>query len=200
MIFFSSIRAQVVEPGQGVYAATKAGTLQMIRALAAELGPRGVRANAVAPGVVETPLTSRSRRTRLVPGLRRALGPRPLGATVELVGAGGVPGVRRGLLRDGIAAPRRRRLDGHRRPLHAAAVSVPGPGTAPRDRGTPGRRRGRRRGASCALTRDLVRRAGASTTRTPGHVGGRVRGGSWWTSSAPSGSPVVERSPRAGRT
>jgi NAD(P)-dependent dehydrogenase (short-subunit alcohol dehydrogenase family) len=57
IIFFSSIRSQVVEPGQGVYAATKAGTLQMIRALAAELGPQGVRANAVAPGVVETPLT-----------------------------------------------------------------------------------------------------------------------------------------------
>lgn len=57
IILFSSIRAQVVEPGQGVYAATKAGTLQMVRALAAELGPLGVRVNAVAPGVVETPLT-----------------------------------------------------------------------------------------------------------------------------------------------
>ena len=58
IILFSSIRAQVVEPGQGVYAATKAGTVQMVRALAAELGPRGVRANAIAPGVVETPLTA----------------------------------------------------------------------------------------------------------------------------------------------
>src|ERR687897_2827969 len=57
IIAFSSIRAQVVEPGQGVYAATKAGTLQMFRALAAELGTRGVRVNVVAPGVVETPLT-----------------------------------------------------------------------------------------------------------------------------------------------
>src|SRR5690606_13492622 len=57
MVFFSSIRSQVVEPGQGVYAATKAGTLQMIRAAAAEWGPQGVRANAIAPGVVETPLT-----------------------------------------------------------------------------------------------------------------------------------------------
>jgi NAD(P)-dependent dehydrogenase (short-subunit alcohol dehydrogenase family) len=57
IIAFSSVRAQVVEPGQGVYAATKAGTLQMIRALAAELGQSGVRANVVAPGVVETPLT-----------------------------------------------------------------------------------------------------------------------------------------------
>lgn len=58
IVVVSSIRAQVVEPGQGVYAATKAGVLQMIRALAAELGPQGVRANALAPGVVETPLTS----------------------------------------------------------------------------------------------------------------------------------------------
>lgn len=57
IVVVSSIRAQVVEPGQGVYAATKAGVLQMIRALAAELGPQGVRANALAPGVVETPLT-----------------------------------------------------------------------------------------------------------------------------------------------
>ncbi len=58
IIVFSSIRAEVVEPGQGVYAATKAGMRQMVRALAAELGPRGVRVNAIAPGVVETPLTA----------------------------------------------------------------------------------------------------------------------------------------------
>jgi NAD(P)-dependent dehydrogenase (short-subunit alcohol dehydrogenase family) len=58
IIAFSSIRAQVVEPGQSVYAATKSGTVQMLRALAAELGSRGVRVNAIAPGVVETPLTA----------------------------------------------------------------------------------------------------------------------------------------------
>jgi NAD(P)-dependent dehydrogenase (short-subunit alcohol dehydrogenase family) len=58
IIAFSSIRGQVVEPGQGVYAATKAGTVQMLRALASEVGPRGVRVNAVAPGIVETPLTA----------------------------------------------------------------------------------------------------------------------------------------------
>lgn len=57
IIVFSSIRAEVVEPGQGVYAATKAGTRQLVRALAAELGTQGVRVNAIAPGVVETPLT-----------------------------------------------------------------------------------------------------------------------------------------------
>jgi NAD(P)-dependent dehydrogenase (short-subunit alcohol dehydrogenase family) len=57
IIALSSIRSICVEPGQGVYASTKAGIVQMVRALAAELGPRNVRVNAVAPGVVETPLT-----------------------------------------------------------------------------------------------------------------------------------------------
>lgn len=58
IIAFSSIRGVTVEPGQGVYAATKAGIVQMVRALAAELGPKNVRVNAIAPGVVETPLTA----------------------------------------------------------------------------------------------------------------------------------------------
>ena len=58
IILFSSIRSVTVEPGQGIYAATKAGLVQMARALAAELGPSGVRVNCIAPGVVETPLTA----------------------------------------------------------------------------------------------------------------------------------------------
>ena len=58
MILYSSIRSQVVEPGQSIYAATKAATLQMVKTLAAELGEHNVRINAIAPGVVETPLTA----------------------------------------------------------------------------------------------------------------------------------------------
>ena len=57
IILLSSIRSVTVEPGQGAYAATKAGIVQLARALAAELGPVGVRVNCIAPGVVETPLT-----------------------------------------------------------------------------------------------------------------------------------------------
>lgn len=58
MIGFSSVRSQTTEPGQGAYAATKAATVMLFKTLAAELGPAGVRANTIAPGVVETPLTA----------------------------------------------------------------------------------------------------------------------------------------------
>jgi NAD(P)-dependent dehydrogenase (short-subunit alcohol dehydrogenase family) len=57
IILMSSIRSITTEPGQGVYAATKAGLVQLARTFAAELGAAGVRVNCIAPGVVETPLT-----------------------------------------------------------------------------------------------------------------------------------------------
>lgn len=60
-IAFSSIRGRTVEPGQGVYAAAKAGLQQLLATAAAEHGPAGVRFNAVAPGVVATPLTAQIR-------------------------------------------------------------------------------------------------------------------------------------------
>jgi NAD(P)-dependent dehydrogenase (short-subunit alcohol dehydrogenase family) len=58
IVLFSSIRSLVVEPGQSVYSATKAGILQMARGAASEFGPYGVRVNCVGPGVIETPLTA----------------------------------------------------------------------------------------------------------------------------------------------
>lgn len=58
IIAFSSIRSQTTEPGQGAYAATKAGMVMLARTAAAELASAGVRVNCVAPGVVETPLTA----------------------------------------------------------------------------------------------------------------------------------------------
>lgn len=58
IVLMSSMRAVNVEPGQSVYASTKAGIGQMTRGLAVELGPHGVRVNALAPGIVATPLTA----------------------------------------------------------------------------------------------------------------------------------------------
>ncbi|WP_337171864.1 SDR family oxidoreductase [Gemmatimonas aurantiaca] len=58
IVLFSSIRSLVVEPGQALYSATKAGILQLARGAACEFGPSGVRVNCVGPGVVETPLTA----------------------------------------------------------------------------------------------------------------------------------------------
>jgi NAD(P)-dependent dehydrogenase (short-subunit alcohol dehydrogenase family) len=58
IVLFASIRALVVEPGQSVYAATKAGIVQLVRTAAVEFGRFGVRVNAVGPGVVDTPLTA----------------------------------------------------------------------------------------------------------------------------------------------
>lgn len=61
IILISSIRSQSVEPGQSVYAATKAGIVQLARTAAVEFGADGVRVNAIAPGVIETPLTTQIR-------------------------------------------------------------------------------------------------------------------------------------------
>ena len=58
IVLFSSIRSLVVEPGQAIYAMTKAGILQLVRGAACEFGAFGVRVNALGPGVIETPLTA----------------------------------------------------------------------------------------------------------------------------------------------
>jgi NAD(P)-dependent dehydrogenase (short-subunit alcohol dehydrogenase family) len=47
-----------LEPGLAIYGATKAGIIQMVRGLASELGPAGVRVNAIVPSIVETPLVA----------------------------------------------------------------------------------------------------------------------------------------------
>lgn len=53
-----SLSADRAVPGIVPYGATKAGLLQLTKGLAAELGPLGVRVNAVSPGYVVTPMTA----------------------------------------------------------------------------------------------------------------------------------------------
>ena len=44
--------------GQCNYAASKAGMIALAKSIAQELGPKGIRANAVAPGFIETAMTA----------------------------------------------------------------------------------------------------------------------------------------------
>jgi NAD(P)-dependent dehydrogenase (short-subunit alcohol dehydrogenase family) len=61
LVFLSSIAAHTGTVGVGPYAASKAALEGMIRPLALELAPRGMRANALAPGLVDTPLVNHAR-------------------------------------------------------------------------------------------------------------------------------------------
>jgi 3-oxoacyl-[acyl-carrier protein] reductase len=58
IVFISSVVGQLGSAGQVNYAASKSGLVGMARSLARELGSRGVTANVVAPGFIETDMTS----------------------------------------------------------------------------------------------------------------------------------------------
>ena len=44
--------------GQANYAASKAGLIALAKSIAQEMGPKGIRANAFAPGFIETAMTA----------------------------------------------------------------------------------------------------------------------------------------------
>jgi len=58
IINMSSIIGEMGNAGQSSYAASKAGIIGFTKSIAKELGSRNVRSNAVAPGFVETDMTS----------------------------------------------------------------------------------------------------------------------------------------------
>jgi len=59
VVFLSSVAALKGWPAQSAYAAAKGAQLAAMRSLAAELAPAGVRVNAVAAGMVRTPMQER---------------------------------------------------------------------------------------------------------------------------------------------
>ncbi len=59
VIGITSVVGVTGNPGQGNYAAAKAGMIGMIKSLAQEYAKRGVTANCVAPGMIATPMTDK---------------------------------------------------------------------------------------------------------------------------------------------
>jgi 3-oxoacyl-[acyl-carrier protein] reductase len=85
VVVVSSVVARQGSGGLAVYAATKAGLEGFVRSLAREVGSRGIRVNAVAPGFLETDLSASlpaEQRDRIA--RRTALG--RLGAPADVVG------------------------------------------------------------------------------------------------------------------
>lgn len=60
VVITSSVAGRLALPGRVGYGTIKAGLEGMVRGLAAEWGPSGVRVNAVAPGTINTPLVQRN--------------------------------------------------------------------------------------------------------------------------------------------
>ena len=58
IINMASIAGQMGNPGQVNYASSKAGLIAMAKSVAKEMGSRGIRANAIAPGYVITEMTN----------------------------------------------------------------------------------------------------------------------------------------------
>lgn len=86
IIGIGSVVGATGNPGQANYAAAKAGLVGMSKALAQEVGSRGITVNVIAPGFVETPMTdvlNDEQKARLIAGI--PLG--RMGAPADVAGA-----------------------------------------------------------------------------------------------------------------
>jgi 3-oxoacyl-[acyl-carrier protein] reductase len=83
----SSLAAYAVAGNLSAYAATKGAVATMVKHFAAALGPKGIRVNAVAPGVVETDM---SNFTKTAAGREAALGMQALKRIAQPDDIGGV--------------------------------------------------------------------------------------------------------------
>lgn len=86
IIGITSVVAVSGNPGQGNYAAAKAGMIAMSKSLAAEVASRGITVNCVAPGFIDSPMTqalNEKQRERILGAVPAAR----LGTAVDVAGA-----------------------------------------------------------------------------------------------------------------
>jgi 3-oxoacyl-[acyl-carrier protein] reductase len=57
IVNIASVVGEMGNPGQGNYAASKAGVIGFTKTIAREFAQRGINVNAIAPGYIETPMT-----------------------------------------------------------------------------------------------------------------------------------------------
>ena len=60
IVITASVQGHLTLPGCAPYAAAKGGLMAAARALAVELGPKGIRINTISPGTIDTPMLDRS--------------------------------------------------------------------------------------------------------------------------------------------
>lgn len=81
IINLGSIMSMTAGPGLSAYAASKGAVAQLTRALAVDLAPKGVRVNALLPGVIATPMTESTRNNPQA--IARFMGHTPMGRVGE---------------------------------------------------------------------------------------------------------------------
>lgn len=58
IVAIASINGMLGNPSNLAYCTSKGAVIQMVRSLAADLGPHGVRVNSISPGLIQTPMTA----------------------------------------------------------------------------------------------------------------------------------------------
>lgn len=79
IVFLSSVMGLAGQPGQVLYSATKGAIVAMVRSMALELAPEGIRVNCVAPAVVDGGMTHKYRQNVLPEMFEQVVSLHPLG-------------------------------------------------------------------------------------------------------------------------
>ncbi len=122
--FTTSVAADIGFPGHGVYCASKAAVVALMRCLTTDHSPQGVRFVAVSPGTIDTPMLAAScagwdtPKDELYAQVAKKIPVQRMGQPIDVAHAVGVPVERRGRLHQ-----RQRHSPGRRHAVPAAVVA-----------------------------------------------------------------------------